>query len=341
MKKRSRFISTLWIAAMLCAVCSGALAASDETVFDRAFCESVSPLPGKIFYPSCLVYSQEADSFYGMLEDSIYVWSAGGGQPRRYCDLPAKPDWKESWWEKKYRDLPEEERQALGRTVDALAVGEGAVWGLNLYSGKLGRITEQGVVWQETAMDTSPFFDEGSVAMHLAYVSGWLEDGALYVFASDEGRKQAGDDPMVLLRFDVSTGDCTELNTQAASNCCPYQPGSFLLFRRADERSMQVSVLEGATGRIEDLPLRVPFPDGRADASRASDCVGGAAYDPKSDSIYFIMEKKVWRSAHGEPFAPVAQVPVEFTWNTMCGWVVADGRYGAFALELYLRDVSR
>lgn len=306
----------------------------DEEVFGPAFCETLNPEPGNPFGLRELAYLD--DVFYGYLGESIYTWQPGDAQPAQYCSMPSIPAWKEEWRSKSFNDLSTDDQTALTGAVDYIAAGDGALWGYNTLSGRIGKITEQGVTWASQPMDTSCLFQEGSIMLGVVPIQSFVEDGKLYIFGDNVKHIKPVNEPMVLLRFDMSSGEYDVLETKATINCCRYKPGSFLLLRRGDSSSMILSTMDIASGTIDDLPLKVPFPDRTYEGLES---VGGLAYDLKNDQIFFSMKSQVWSSQGGKPFESVAKLPME-TYYRMPAWVLPDGRYALFAVNLFVRQVN-
>lgn len=333
LKKMLRVLGLLTGVLMMLTIPLQAIANNQE-VFDAEFCAPLNPEPDRPFGVREVASLDE--TIYGYLGEAIYTWKPGDLQPERYCSLPPIPEWKEKWRGKKYKDLSVKDQAALGESVDYIASGDGALWGYNLYSGKFGKITEQGIEWQKIKLDTSCLFREGSVECWAVPIISIVEGGRLYVFADNAGVIDPISEPTALLRYDLSSGEYEVLHTKTAINICRYTPGNFLLLRRGDASSMILSTMDTATGAIEDVPLRVPFPD-MTDTGLES--VGGLAYDPMNDQICFSMKEQVWKSVEGKPFESVAHLPTE-TYYRMPGWFLSDGRYAILASSLFVREVD-
>jgi len=333
MKRHIRFIGLL-IAIMVVFLVPTFAIAIDEEVFNDSFCQPFNPNPKRPFGLRELAYLD--DVFYGYLGNAIYTWKPSDALPTKFCTIPTVPDWKEEWRGKALKDISAEDQTALSSAVEYIAEGDGALWGYNTLSGKIGKISQQGISWAAQTIDTSCLFQDGSFMLSVVPIQSFVDNGKLYVFGDDNEYIVSVSDPMALLSFDMSNGESNVLKTNTAINCCRYKPGYFLLLRRGDSSSMILSTLNMKTGTIEDLSLTVPFPDY---TDEGLESVGGVAYDSKSDQVFFSMKSQVWKSTGGEPFQSVNKLPMDTDYR-MRAWVLQDGRYALLSRSLWIRDVE-
>lgn len=303
----------------------------DEVVFDPSFSQPLNPNPGRPFGIRAMVYLE--NTFYAYLGDAIYVWKPDDPKPTLYCSLPTTPIWKETWGNTMFKDLPDDEQAELAGAVDYIAGGDGALWGYNMLSGRIGKISRDGIAWSRQPLNTADFFKNGRIALYFMPIQSFVEDGQLYIFGNNDGIKSLNA-TKPLLRFDMASGEYTILETKQARNLCPYQPGSILLARRGNKASMRLSVMDLKTGTMKDLQQTVPFPD-KTDEGLAS--IGGLSYDPHRDQIYFVMEEdivksNVWQSREGEPFEIVKHLPT-MVHTDVLAWVLPDGRYAFYVMD--------
>ncbi|NLO85527.1 MAG: hypothetical protein GX096_08880 [Clostridiales bacterium] len=311
--------------------CMPALAASgDVEAFGEAFRESLNPNPGSPFGLRELVYLDGV--FYGYIGDSIYTWAPSDAQPMPYCTIPTVPEWKEEWRTMSFGDLSAEDEAALTEAVDYIAVGDGALWGYNILSGKIGEITEQGITWMNQELDTSFVYKGDSILPLFLPIQSFVMDGKLYVFGDNVRHIEPLSEPEALICFDLSSGAYEIIDTKTALNCYPYKSGKLLLLRRGDSSSMILSVMDLQTGTLEDLPASVPFPDR---SNEGLETVGGLAYDEQNDQTFFSIQKQVWRSKGGEPFESIAELDDQGSYRTLA-WVLDDGRYAILHWSLLI-----
>lgn len=306
----------------------------DAEVFDEAFCGPLNPNPSRPFGLRDIVNLD--DVFYGYLGEAIYTWKPGDAQPVQYCSLPAIPEWKEEWRGKAFNDLSADDQAALTGMVNFIASGDGALWGYNTYSGNIGTITQKGIEWMSQRLDTAFLFFKGGILHGVDPIQSFVEDGKLYIFGDNVRHIEPVSEPMILIRFDISSGEYDVLETKTMVNCCKYKPGFLLLLRRGDSSSMILSKMDIASGIIEDLLVKVPFPDR---ISEGLESVGGLAYSLENDQIFFSMKSQTWVSQGGKPFETVAKLPFE-TYYRMKAWFLPDDQYVIFANNLYLREVE-
>lgn len=318
------------VTALLLSLLATTFAVQDyEVIFDKRFIQSnhlnSHGLRSVVF---------ENDVFYAYLENTIYIWKEGDLQPVQYCILPQPPKWNVAWRSTPLQQLPSEERAQLEQSVDYIAGGDGALWGYNLISGKIGKINENGIIWNDQPLNTTThFFKNGMVALYFIPIQSFVDDGYLYMFGDNDGIKELGS-AKPLLRFDLGSGEYTVMDSKQARNICAYKPGSVLLAQKGDSKSMTLSVMNLKTGDIEALPLTIPFPD-RSDAYLS--CIGGLAYNAKGDDIYFVFGETpfacdVWQSKGGQPFRAVMRLDAHAHSNVLA-WTMLHGQYAFFNVE--------
>lgn len=257
------------------------------------------------------------DSLYAYMTDgSVGVWDAREDTQRVFCELPTPPDVDAA----QYDRLSAEERRALDASVSFLAEGGDALYGFNVHSGIIGRVTPDGVKWMEGTLDVSPFWGDG--AYPRAIFKACVVGDALYALA-DYGT----DAPELpcnarLVRCELSGGKASVLPMTGIQAFCRYAPGELLLMRwAADEAGglrRVLSVLDIASQRMEDLPLRLPGQE---------ETIGGLACDGARGCIYYATAGEVFVSRAGAPFAPCAYLPGDIMIESWPGWVLPDGRY--------------
>lgn len=276
-------------------------------------------------------------TFYAVAKGNVYAWAPDDSALRLYCTLPVPPMWEESWCSMTLDELPTDAQNELTAAVDMIAAGDGALWGYNLISGKVGKINEQGITWETQTIDTSCLFRKDSIMNYVTPIFSFVEDGKLYIFGDNSHQVEPLDDTKALLCFDLASGRCTTIDTKGARTLCHYKQGSLLLLRRNTSSSMTLSVLDLTTGEMNDLPQIVPYGDRSYEGLES---VGGLAYDAAKDQIYFTMQKQIWRSKDDNSFESVAKLPFD-SYLGFPAWILPDGRYAiTMYCNLYLRNID-
>lgn len=316
-------IQTIVLIGLLALSAASALA-QDRELFDSDFCASVPECSLGVSGMLCL-----DGTLYGLAGDALYAWMPGEEAPGLYASLPPHATFQEEWWFRMRKSqLSEKELAALSAPVDGLAVGEDALWGYNLYSGRFGKVTRDGIDWEGPALETSCFFRDDSVMQCMLVRFACVAENRLYLFVeqSDSRQVEPKDDAHALLVYDLSTGAYQSWDTQNARSICLYKPGFFLLARPGTKTTMTLSTLNMATGAVTDLPLRIPFGDSYGRVS--GEGVGGLAYDSERDRIVFAINRQVWCSEKGEPFRACASLPRDtFILCSTPAWILPDGDY--------------
>ena len=268
------------------------------------------------------------DTLYACLSDAtVYSWSNSESNPRLFCRLPENPEPASV----AYGALPTDEKARWDETVSFLATGDGTLWGVNALTGKVGKVTDQGVQWGAVRLDVSPFMPDDN-PWPLRVVSAFVSNNVLYTYlALDNGAYPQNNYEM--FAFDLSTGSYTGLDIRNAQGICAYRPGSVLLLQPGEDNIWSVEVMDLSTGAVS--------PSGFQPFSGASDePIGGLAYDAASDSLLFTSQSQVWKATEGQAYASVAIVPVPDMTGETIAYVLDDGRYALCSDCLYVRNVG-
>lgn len=329
-------------AIIICAILALSFSAIAQNGVEKPFgTDFYKSLPDQPFYLKEGVFLNNI--FYGCLNNTVYQWSPGDPEPVFYAELPPPPQWKNEWWSKPYQKFSPDDRTAIEAAVDFIASGDEAVWGYNMRSGKIGKITSQGVDWAQTRLDTSFLYVNDSFIIRIMPIVSFVEDGKLYIFAINNSPSDLlSNEPMVLIRFDITSGKHDILSTNNAVNLCRYKPGFLLLSRQGDSSSMTLSQMNITTGEIMDLPVKIPFQD-QTGKDEAVNEVGGLTYDAKNDRIFFVMDDTIYQSTANQAFEKAASLQKQYqmTYHSMLSWILPDGRYALKSADgLYIYQLN-
>lgn len=277
------------------------------------------------------------DTFYMLLPDGVYRWQPGQEVPALYCSLPAAPAWRQGWETTPISGLDEALRAEVEGAVSYLIAGDGALWGYNAYSGRVGILSEGGIAWQAQRMEQSLLFPGDSMFLRGIPQYGFVENGILTFFAGVDSSLLPPGEGTLLLRMNLETGECTQLPTNRASVCTYYGEDAVLLMRPRDGASMALSVMDLQDGTLSDLPLVVPFAD-RSNDGRPSP--GGLAYDPAQQQIAFSLDDEVFLSTAGGPFAPIAGLTSSISYHNPA-WITGGGHYVVSGQGLHVVPLAK
>lgn len=123
-----------------------------------------------------------------LAEDAAYVldrdgllwrWSYDDTEPAIYVHLPTAPNASGS---APYAELPEADRAALEDSVQLLGPGpSGQLCALNVYAGRIGLVTPQGLTWTDTVFDPSPLFSAEGWPLPLLAAPMLAAEGSLVI----------------------------------------------------------------------------------------------------------------------------------------------------------------
>ena len=271
----------------------------------------------------------QADStiFAYLSNGAVYAYDDEDPSPRLYCHLPLDPRIRAP-----YSQLQAEEKDRVAETIQAIAYGDGTLWGINIYIGKVGEITQEGIAWSDTQLDITPLVSQTNGWMY-RIPSAFVRSGSLYVYiALDDGPYPLNNYEMIV--YDLSNGSYKELDIQNTQGYCEYSLDDLLLLRNNEERGYFLSKLNLNTGAIDDLPVIMPD---IADSS----VIGGLVYDPSLNRIFVCAENIIWSSTQGEPFEKVGQVAIPSLLGETVAWLQSDNRYAIVDGKLYICDINK
>lgn len=309
-----------------------ALAAPGDLTVFTSIPDPDNPDKNLDFYAEDVV--RVGETFYARGQDKVYRWQQGMADPELFCELPKYPD---AYWET-YEQAEPEVQQKLAQVVTNMAGGDGKLWAFNIYAGRIGEITDQGVQWSDVELDMTDMSSaEGpEKRMRQRMVSHFFVSNGVLHFLRDNYSDDSWTDNRVLMRFDMATGAQTQLPTQYAQVICSYKPGQLLTFgviydEKSGEPVAAMTALDLASGQETKLPYEMP-----TDTYN----LGGLAYNEATDTIYYTHEKQIWKSTGGEPFTSVAYLTLGYMNQYAPAWVLSDGMYATGAGGLYIRNVD-
>ena len=250
-----------------------------------------------------------------MWDAAIFTWQPGDAAPGFYCELPLRTG-----------DGTQNQEE-----VDLIAAGDGALWGIDIDAGRIGRIDAGGVAWLDMRFDNERLlFDIDAPRI---VEQALVQDGKLYALVL----QYSGGDVLntyELVGIDLADGAVAVLETPGAQGVCSYTPGFLLLLRGTQENTMVLSAYETASGVLKDIPYALP-------ALKEKGTIGGIAYDSTSDRILFTAQNQVWASQSGGQFAVVAYVPVRLATARNYGCILPGGLYAVSDNGCYVRNTDQ
>lgn len=268
------------------------------------------------------------DTLYAYLSNSdVYAWPIGADNIRPFCRLPDLPSASAI----PYKELTENAKAQWDEAVNIIASGDGSLWGINIFSGKIGSITQDGILWSDLRLDMSLLM-RNDYPWPMRVVSAFVESNRLYFYAAtDDGEYPQNN--YSLLAFDLADGSRAIVNIENAQGMCAYTRGNILLLYPGDDDTWITKVMELDTGKISSSPF-LPF------ESPKDKPIGGLSFDASSGLLLFTYNSQVWAGAAGEAFTPVSMIPVPDIVGEASAFAIADGRYALFYGALHIRAVK-
>jgi len=268
------------------------------------------------------------DTLYAYLDDaSVYSWHISESTPRLFCQLPELPQSTST----AYCNLQSDAKAQWDQSVSFLVTGENALWGVNVFTGMIGKMSAEGIQWRDVPLDATQFMPDGH-PWPLRVVNAFVSSSTLYVYiAMDNGEYPQNNYQM--LAFDMTSGTCSVLDIKNAQGICVYKPGTILLLYPRGESIWSVDEMDLSTGTISASVFQT-F------SSAGDKPIGGLAYHPVSEHLLFTFQSQVWGATEGEAYAPMAFVPVPDIEGETIAFALKDGRYALFSGCLYVRNLE-
>lgn len=268
------------------------------------------------------------DVLYAYLSNAkVYAWRTGEVEPALFCQLPEIPKATMTV----YESLDSVTKAQWGQMVSFLAAGNGTLWGVNVFNGKMGEITAEGIQWHDVLLDIESLWPDDS-RWPLRVASAFAENNNLYAYVALDNAAYPRNN-YIMLVFDLTDGSCKELEIHNAQSICVYKPGEILLLHITDEGIGTLSVMELSTGSI-NTSLFQPILD------IENEPVGGLVYNKGTNRLFFTTKDQVWVGKEGESYVPTAIVPVSDAVGDAAAFILKDGRYALFSDSLYLRTAG-
>lgn len=217
--------------------------------------------------------------------------------------------------------------------ITHLLAQEDTLYGFHIETGRAGRISVNGISWQETAVDTALY-------TRYPYMPGtpFLMEDSLYVPLMDI---TSAEDfaPLALAKSSLGTGETELLKGVSALAFIPYKPGQMLLLKVEEKQDgaayWQLAALSMDSLKETPLPLTMP------EAFPYSDGIGALAYDMQEDRIIYADSCQVMSSAGLKAFERVALLNFAHMSADYGAGFVVGGRYAVYTDSLSIRRVDQ
>lgn len=269
------------------------------------------------------------DIIYAYLSDAkVYAWDGEDSALELYCQLPPIPHATT----KNYDELDKIAKDQWEQMVSVIASGDNALWGFNVYNGKIGRIDANGIKWSEVSLNLEYLWpDESRWPLRIVY--SFVEENNLYTYVAYDDNALPFNN-YTLLEFSLLNGSCREIDIRNAQAVCYYQSGELLLLHNTEDNCWQISIVSLATGTINNSS----FPP---IIYEKIEPIGGMAYDAKTNRLLFTTNGQVFAKGKDERYISYASVPVTSEVIDSNAFILADGRYALFANSLFVRTVDK
>ncbi len=253
-------------------------------------------------------------------DGELFRWSYDGSTPQAICALPVTTDAMFLDYQKPYPYLPAENRAQIDETVNLLAEDGDTLYGINKFAGRIGTITERGIVWH-ASMEPN----------HILTGEGWervAEDHLvmahqLYLLLDFYDEDANALHHTRLVQIDLQTGASRLYDAVEAYRICAFN--GMILMLCENEAGHYLLRFDPTDGTAEELPVR-------AVAGEA------LAYDAAADTIYISTAESIFASVKGAAFTKLAVSPAQYVYGS--GIITRNGRYAFFGSGIWAVDTS-
>jgi hypothetical protein len=117
------------------------------------------------------------------------------------------------------------------------------------------------------------------------------------------------------------------------------QTGDIIL----DSKNCWMKEMALDTGKTSDLKVEIPVQLDKSvfdDSFNVHYTLGGLAYNTANDKIAFTLNRQVWSSSKGTPFAPAVSLPADVLNPNTKAWFLSDGRYAIQGAGIHVLNID-
>ncbi|MDO4838688.1 MAG: hypothetical protein Q4B32_09905 [Clostridia bacterium] len=279
---------------LLCLMVCAAAQAEWSELFGDAYAQQFQLSSLKDQIVTC--YAMDGHTVYGMTaKGAVYTYDCETAAYALFTQLPAQPDID---FEKKPSEAT---KQAMGEAVSYLLFDENhELYGFNSTTGLLGKVDANGIQWQDTAVDTSVFYNPGGYYPEISFcqpqiigdrLEGWIVpdiDGTSCTWVS----------------LSLTDGSCTATEIPGAFQLCRYRDDTLLALVLTKDKTMALNVYDRSGACVRSYEGALPALQA-GDAATVFDLqsiAGALAYDAASGTVYLMDESHLYVSRDGGAF---------------------------------------
>ena len=266
-------VSIMILLVMLC--CVGSYSGLAEIVQEGFTHEELENLPDQDVVLQSIVFGGGA--YYALTNTSILTWGVDFAETKVFCEIPVTlmPSSREA-----YLRLSDEDKDQVAYGITHLFYGDNFLWGFNVYSGGICKISKGSVCWEKQILNCSEIAYPDDEDLQDYNIMGYIEDDTLRFMVGNT---------IYVWDFITNTQTICELQFDALS-FVPYTTGKVLLsvLQNNDEMAYEnaLFVLDFKDFKVEPLNVELSKFDANInDTSKTS--ILGLAYSKEEDAIYY------------------------------------------------------
>lgn len=314
-----------------------AVSGGNATIFPRTqegdtydYADDAAVSGGKLYIRGQRLYAYAGGA--QELETLFDYSKTGNGSSIRYAGNGMKLD---------EMDLTDEQRAQYESFPTYLVSGGDQLYGVNALTGAYGPIVD-GFIQKTVNLSWDDMsIQDGDYSYARSVNSFTLVDGALYASLGPQSSSY-GYNEFTLVKYDLATGERTELSAKAAMNIVPYKDGKLLIggYGADDDWGKKVQVYDPAADAV-GATLIASRDSSDPSSTGLSYNAGGFTYDAANDTIYYYQEGEVFATKDGQTMESVAYVSTNGVSDDAVAGILTGGFYAVETYDgLYVRSLD-
>lgn len=238
-------------------------------------------------------------------------------------------------------ELSDEQRAQYESFPTYLVTGGDQLYGVNALTGAYGPVVD-GFIQKTVNLSWDDMTVQDGDYSYARNVSSFtLMDGALYASLGPQSSSYSYNE-FLLVKYDLATGERTDLSAKGAMNIVPYKDGKVLIggYGSDDDWGKKVQIYDPASDAVT-ATLIASRDNSDPSSTGLSYNAGGFTYDAESDTLYFFQEGEVFATKDGQTFESVAYVSTNGVSDEAVAGILAGGYYALESYDgLYVRSLD-
>ena len=276
------------------------------------------------------------DTLYVMGRSRLYAYKAGAQEMTVLVDYDADELLREARSaaymteeDLNRQEYAEDVADAARRYPSRLIGGGDALYAVNAVSGAYGPVVD-GLIQPELTLQWDDMvIQESDWTMQRSVGSFVRTDRGLYAALGPNASSYSSLD-YTLVRYDLTTGERTDLQVPGAQSVTAYRAGKLLVLGNDENYNVSVRVFDEESGAVESTLMAQSVTGEGGDTSLINYNSFGFAYDAAADFVYWLQDGQVRRTQDGKSAETVGYVTCDGGNMEYPGMLLAGGYYAVY-----------